>query len=141
MIVDASVIVKWLNSSELDSDKALLLYKGHIERTTQISVPQLLFIEIANYLATNTKTSEANIRKSLNFLYESNLIICPVTEDLLIEAAILAKKHKTSVYDMVYAVLAKRNNTKLITADSKFANKVNFSFVQTLSKQASVKTI
>lgn len=134
MIVDASVVVKWLNSNELDSNKAFLLYKEHIERGNQISVPQLLFIEIANYLATNTHTSTANIKKSLNFLYESNFIICAVTEDSLIEAAVLAKKHKTSVYDMVYAVLAQKNNTTLITADNKFANKVNFPFVQTLSR-------
>lgn len=134
MIVDASVVVKWLNKNELDSDNAFLLYKEHIEKTNEISVPQLLFIEIANYLATNTNTSRANIKKSLNFLYRSNLIICTVTEDLLIEAAILAKRYKTSVYDMIYAVLAKKNNTTLITADNKFANKVNFTNVQTLSK-------
>lgn len=134
MIVDASVVVKWLNSNELDSDKAFLLYKKHIERGDQISVPQLLFIEIANYLAANTNTSEANVKKSLNFLYESNLIVCAITEDLLIEAAILAKKYKTSVYDMIYAVLARGNKTTLITADNKFADKVNFPFVQTLSR-------
>lgn len=134
MIVDASVVVKWLNSNELDSNKALILYKDHIEKGNQISVPQLLFIEIANYLATNTNTSKANIEKSLNFLYKSNLIICSVTEDLLIEAATLAKKYKTSAYDMIYAVLAKKNKTKLITADNKFANKVKFPFVQTLAK-------
>lgn len=134
MIVDASVVVKWLNRNELDSDKAFLLYKDHIEKGNQISVPQLLFIEIANYLVTNTHTSSANIKKSLSFLYASNLTICAVTEGLLIEAAILAKKYKTSVYDMVYAVLAQKNNTTLITADSKFVRKVNFSFVETLSK-------
>lgn len=134
MITDASVVVKWLNSNELDAEKALILYKKHIEGKNPISVPQFLFIEIANYLATNTKTSEVNIKKSLNFLYESNLIICPVAQDLLVEAAILAKKYKTSVYDMIYAVLASKNNDKLITADNKFARKVNLPFVQTLSK-------
>lgn len=35
---------------------------------------------------------------------------------------------------MVYAVLAKKNNTTLITADNKFANRVNFANVETLSK-------
>lgn len=134
MIIDASVVVKWLNKNELDSDKAFALYKEHIEKGNQISAPQLLFIEIANYLATNTNTSQTNIKKSLNFLYESILTICAVTEDVLIEAAILAKKYKTSVYDMIYAVLAKKNNTILITADNKFASKVKFPFVQTLSK-------
>lgn len=134
MIVDASVVVKWLNKNELDSDSAFILYKKHIEKRNLISVPQFLFIEIANYLAINTNTSRANIKESLNLLYRSNLIICAVTEALLVEAAILAKKYKTSVYDMIYAVLAKKNNTTLTTADNKFANKVNFSFVQTLSK-------
>ena len=125
MIVDASVVVKWLNNNELDSDKAFLLYKKHIEKKKQISVPQLLFVEIANYLATSTHTSEANIRKSLNFLYESNLIIYPITQDSLIEAAMLAKKHKTSVYDMIYAVLAQKNKTTLITADNKLLKTPN----------------
>ena len=134
MIVDASVVVKWLNSNELDSDNAFILYKEHVEKVNAISVPQFLFIEIANYLAVNTNTSRANIKESLNFLYRSNLIICEVTEAMLVEAAILAKKHKTSVYDMVYAVIAKNKKVNLITADNKFANKVNFTFVQTLSR-------
>lgn len=134
MIVDASVVIKWLNNNEKDADKAFSLYERHIEGKDEISVPAFLFIEIANYLATNTHTSETNIKKSLEFLYGSNLIICPITEDLLIESAVLAKKHKTSVYDMIYAVLAKKNKTTLITADNKFAGKAKFPFIKTLSK-------
>lgn len=37
MIVDASVVVKWLNKNELDSDKAFILYKEHVEKVNQIS--------------------------------------------------------------------------------------------------------
>lgn len=134
MIVDASVVVKWLNQSEQDADKALFLYKNHIEEKEQISIPQFLYVEIANYLATKTNSSEDSIKEGLQFLYDSHLTVYGTTQTALLETAVMARKYKTSVYDMLYAVLAKANNTLLITADKRFAKSVNFPFVKLLTE-------
>ena len=43
--IDASVASKWILSHEEYSDKALNLYKKHIENEEEILVPTLLFIK------------------------------------------------------------------------------------------------
>ncbi|MBI5621043.1 PIN domain-containing protein, partial [Candidatus Gottesmanbacteria bacterium] len=56
--------------------------------------------------------------------------------DDVVKSALLAHKKKTSVYDMLYAVIAKRLGTDLITADDQFVRKTKFSHVKLLSEYA-----
>lgn len=132
--IDASVATKLINTQEKESDIAEKLFQAHIKETEKILVPTLLFFEVANALATKSDLKEEYIRRGLSLLYNANFVIYEVNQKDMIEATLLAKKYKTSVYDMIYAVIAKNKKVKLITADNKFANKVNFPFVQTLSK-------
>lgn len=134
IVLDASVVTKFINTQEKESDIAEKLFRAHIEETEKILVPTLLFFEVANALATKSDLKEEYVKRGLRLLYDANFVIHEVNQEDMIEAALLAKKHKTSVYDMVYAVLAKKNKMTLITADNKFAHKVNFPFVQSLSK-------
>lgn len=134
IVLDASVATKFINTQEKESNIAEKLFQAHIEETEKILVPTILFFEVANALATKADLKEEYIKRGLSLLYNANFVICEVNQGDMIEAALLAKKYKTSVYDMVYAVIAKNKKVNLITADNKFANKVNFSFVQTLSK-------
>ncbi len=130
--IDASVATKLINTQEDGADRAKKLLLSHIEDREQIVVPSLLFVEIANVLATKSHMKKAYVQKALHLLYEAKFVVHEIKEDDLIESAILAKKHGTSVYDMVYAVIAKKRKIKLITADKKFAKQVNFPFVQIL---------
>ena len=132
--LDASVVTKFINTQEKESDIAEKLFQAHIEETEKILVPTLLFFEVANALATKSDLKDEYIKRGLSLLYNANFAIYEVNQEDMIEASLLAKKYKTSVYDMVYAVIAKNKKVNLITADNKFANKVNFPFVQTLSK-------
>ncbi len=134
IIVDASIAIKWLNQDEEDSELALSLYKNHIEEKEKILLLQFLFIEVANYLATKSSTSEEHIKEGLQLLFETSFSIHQTIDEEIIEAATLAKKYGTSVYDMLYAVIAKRNNCLLVTADTKFAEKVRFPFVKTIKE-------
>lgn len=134
IVLDASVVTKLINTQEKESEIAEKLFQAHIEDIEKILVPTLLFFEVANALATKSDLKEEYIKRGLSLLYNANFVICEVNQEDMVEAALLAKKYKTSVYDMVYAVLARNKKIDLITADNKFANKVNFPFVQTLSK-------
>ncbi len=134
IVLDASVVTKFINTQEKESDIAEKLFQAHIEEAEKILVPTLLFFEVANALATKSDLKDEYIERGLSLLYNANFVIYQVNQKDMIEASLLAKKYKTSVYDMVYAVIAKNKKVDLITADNKFANKVNFSFVQTLSK-------
>lgn len=132
IIVDASIVFKWIKSGEHDADKALLLYNDHIYGKEEVLVPSLLFIEIANAIATKSKTTEKVIKQAIHFLYAAQLHVYEEGMEDILEVSVLAKKHKTSVYDMLYAVIAKRKKIFLITADAQFVKKTRFSFVKAL---------
>lgn len=134
IVVDASVVIKWLKSDEIDSDRARLLYTQHKNKEKNIIVPQLLFFEVANYLSTKSRSSEENIKMALGFLFRLKLAIHGVQDKELIETAKLAKKYKTSVYDMLYAVIAKKHKIILVTADERFMKVTEFPFVKLLSE-------
>ena len=134
IVLDASVATKFINTQEKESDIAEMLLQAHVEEKEKIIVPSLLFFEVANALATKTDLKEEYIKRGLRLLYDANFVIYEVNQEDIIESALLAKKYKTSVYDMAYVIIAKNKKINLITADHKFTNKVNFSFVKTLSK-------
>ena len=131
IVVDASVAFKWFTSeNEVYREKALIILQNHLKNIETIMVPSLIYLEVANALVTKIKSTEKTIKKNLQFLNEADLKIDSFTKTDYINAAILAKKHKTTVYDMLYAVIAKKLNTILITADDKFIEKTKFSFVK-----------
>jgi len=132
IIVDASVAIKWIYK-ETDSETAVFLLQRHLKQEQNITVPHFLFIEVANVLATKSRYSQQDITEGMKFLSQSHLEIYEIVHEDIIYAAQLAKEYKTSVYDMLYAVIAKRSNCTLITADEKFAQKVKFPFVKVLA--------
>lgn len=132
-IIDASIAIKLINTQEEGSSSAFNLLLAHIKGQEKIIVPSLLFIEVANALATKSLVKEDFIKQGIHLLYEANFIVFEINQKMLTESAALAKEYGTSVYDMVYAVIAKNKNIHLITADKKFAKKVNFKFIEVLS--------
>ena len=130
IVIDSSVAFKWLKSKdEPHYEKAAALLEQYIKGEVRIVAPNLLFIEIANALATKTASKPKTILADLRALYDFGLEIYRETEDDVATSSLLARKKKTSVYDMLYAVIAKRLGTELITADEQFVRKTKFSHV------------
>lgn len=134
IVIDASVAVKLINKNEEHREYAQNLYQKHLEGKEKIVVPELLFIEVANYLATKTNTTRNDIKEGIFLLEKSSFIIGTIQFSMLLEATFLAKECKTTVYDMLYVVVAKMKNTILITADEKFIKRVNLPYVKSLTE-------
>ncbi|MGI8419997.1 MAG: type II toxin-antitoxin system VapC family toxin [Candidatus Levyibacteriota bacterium] len=134
IIVDTSIAIKWLRADEDGHEEALILYKNHIEKINEIIVPELFYIEAANALATNKVLSKDDISEGMAFLYEAQFRKHQITHEAVVEAALLANQYRTSVYDMLYAVIAKSKDALLVTADKKFARATNFFHVTLLTK-------
>ncbi|PIS17909.1 hypothetical protein COW38_01285 [Candidatus Collierbacteria bacterium CG17_big_fil_post_rev_8_21_14_2_50_45_7] len=133
--VDASVAFKWFKSDNEDYyQESSQLLKQHLIGTSKILVPQFIFLELSNALGTKTATSIELAKKHIQNLYKFNLEVYLPSQKDIINSLILAKKYNTSVYDMLYAVVAKRNKCKLITADRKFIEKTTFSHVIHISE-------
>ena len=132
IVIDASVAIKWIRQEESCRHQALLLHAQHLSATQAIIVPELFFIEIANALATKSDFSAPEVKTGLELIYQAHLNIYQLHQTDIFTAAQLAKKYKTSVYDMLYAVIAKTHHTTLITADENFLKKTRFKFVKLL---------
>lgn len=134
IVIDASVAFKWFDKREEFRDKSLLILHNHLDNSNKIVVPSLLYLEVANALVTKTNTKTETVKEDLDKLNNSNLQIHSFTKQEYIEAAVLSRKHGTTVYDMLYAVIAKKLRTVLITADQSFIKKTKFPFVKPLSE-------
>ncbi|OGG25753.1 hypothetical protein A2960_05400 [Candidatus Gottesmanbacteria bacterium RIFCSPLOWO2_01_FULL_39_12b] len=134
IVIDTSIAVKWIMKDEEDSDKALILYQNHLLKKETILVPRLLYIEIANSFITKSSSSLSTIEKNIRFLYGVKLSAYDPDENDMLVTVQQANKSKTTVYDMLFAVVAKRHDTILITADEKFVQKTKFPYVRLLSE-------
>ncbi len=135
IIIDASVAAKWLFKNEQDTKRAKEILESHIAGEDKIIVPDLFFYEIANMAVTKGYLSSQRTIHFLTKIYEAQLTVYSITESNVKEAAKLAKKYKTSVYDMLYAVVAKTQKTNLITADEQFIKQTGFKFVKPLKSR------
>lgn len=131
IVIDASVANKLVLDEE-GHELVKKIFRSHISETEPIIVPDFLLYEIANTLATKGALSVNRITRSLTKIYRANLNIHHCDEIEVKVAANLAKKYKTSVYDMLYVVVAKKHKADLITADEKFINQTKFKFVKLL---------
>lgn len=132
VVIDASIANKLLLPLEEGHEATRRVFQRHIENKERIVVPDLLFYEVANTLATKKNIPLPLINKSLDQLYSAHLGVVSFSEKQMKAAATLARENMASVYDATYAVLAQEKHCDLITADKKFAKQVNLPFVKIL---------
>ncbi len=129
IVIDTSIAVKWFMHGEEFESQALNILGNHLNQTTPIIAPDLLSLEIANVFATKSAYPKSEIQEGMQKLASYQLSFIPLDHDTLIKATLLAKKHGTAVYDMLFAVIAKKHRCSLITADQRFIEKTQFSHV------------
>jgi predicted nucleic acid-binding protein len=124
IVLDSSVALKWIFADEAGAEHAMRVRDDHISAKNEIAVPSLFFYEIANVLATKVRLSpeEALVAFELISAFEFNVHELDNPEYL--DAMTLAMKHRISVYDASYHVLANRLGCRFLTADRKFWEKV-----------------
>lgn len=120
IVLDSSVALKWIFADEDGVEHAVSVRDDHISGKNEIAVPTLFFYEIANVLATKVKLSHEEAQEAFELIsaFEFNVLELDNLEYL--EAMALADKHKVSVYDASYHVLADRLGCRFLTADRKF---------------------
>ncbi len=119
-VFDASVIVKWFVDDPLTGDAvdARLAHRPAV-------APSLALVEVANALRRYVVRGEldpSTARDDLSLV--SAVVELEDHTDLVEEAFALACRLNHSMTDCLYAVLARRRNLPLITADRKLARKL-----------------
>lgn len=125
MVLDASIIVKWVKSADEEKVGEARLYFEQLRRKEiEITVPDLIFYELANLASRQSDEAQKIYLELINNLFNSDIKIVPPDQELIREAVNIAYSFKVSAYDAAYLALASRFQTKLVTADSKLCAKV-----------------
>jgi predicted nucleic acid-binding protein len=122
VVVDASVVVKWLVAEE-DSEAALFVRTSH-----DVAAPDFVFVECRNALLSKFRRRELQRREaeegqSTLEKIEAGITILP-TLPMLRRAFAIAVDLGEPIYDCIYLAAALATDRKLITADERFAAKV-----------------
>ncbi len=120
VVVDASVAAKWL-LPEQDGDKAAAVLSAWNDGVVSLLAPDLLGVEIANTLwktAARGLLERGDAARLFTRFERLSLPLVP-TVSLIGEALSMSLSYQHPVYDCVYAVLAAREQSGLLTADEK----------------------
>ncbi len=122
MVVDASIVVKWL-INEVDSPEALALGDSWAEAGVALVAPYLLPFEIANALYRRVLQAELSLERAsslVEFLLDMGIELreTPLVHVRAIEIA--SELGQRAAYDSHYLALAEELDCELWTADARF---------------------
>lgn len=135
VIIDTSLVYKWIIYEEPReiTESARKLLRRFLNGKEKILCPNLILYELANTLAYKTKLSNSDTDTVWRKFSDINLPLENPTKDFMKKCIDFSIQYHVSVYDASYAVLAIEKNCILLTADSKFAKKINLPFVKLLT--------
>jgi predicted nucleic acid-binding protein len=118
-VVDASVGIKLFIDEPLSDIAHALFEKLTEDPPVELFVPDLFYIECTNILVKYVRRFGRSLEDSRTDLADLTLLAIKSTptRDLMEDALVLANDKNLTAYDACYAVLAKRMDIPLITAD------------------------
>ena len=120
LVVDASVVVKWV-VSETESEEAAKLIKA-----APIAAPDLLIAECANILWKKVRRKELRADEAFlaaRLIERADIELCP-SRNLLETATRVAVELDHPAYDCIYLALAELNDWRFVTADGRLLRKL-----------------
>lgn len=125
-VLDSSVIVKWFSSENEESrDRALYLLNLYKNEKVDLYIPELAFYEIANALRYNKNFSEKEVRNILKYLFDLDLFMVNMDENIIDLSLEIAYEDNITAYDAVFIALANVLKIPLITANPGHQKKAN----------------
>jgi len=126
IVVDASVAVKWF-TAEKDTDKALKLKDSYLSGELELIAPTLIYYEVANALRFHPyyRLTEKELFDAITALKEMQIAIEPTMEMWLKTFKISVTSEEISIYDAIYVAVSLALDTRLVTSDRKFVEKLN----------------
>jgi len=120
-VLDTSVVIKWFSvRGESDLPNALQLRDELYAGKCSVTVPDLLFYEIANALRYNPNFTGEDVQDALLSLANMDLLVRRFDSLVSGKTLELAYRFGITVYDACFLALAKTEEMNLVTADYKF---------------------
>lgn len=126
-VLDASVGIKLFIEEEFSDKVQRLFAKLAEDPQAEIHVPDLFYIECADILLKYTRRFDRPLEDSLADLSGLNelALITTSTSELVEDALLLAGGKDLTAYDACYAILARKLELPLITADAPLAKAID----------------
>jgi predicted nucleic acid-binding protein len=137
VVVDASVVVKWI-LPEPGHERALRLLDLYQDEKLDLIAPHLLLAEVGNVLWKRQRRGEIS-RTVAQRCFQQLVVDSPIlleSPQVSASALELAMAHDRTVYDCTYLAWALEQRCDLVTADEKLFRAVSpaFSCVQSLQR-------
>ena len=130
IVVDTSVLIKWIKTKNEDLVKEARRLLTDIERRPlEVHVPALLLYEVGNIFLLKTDFDVTGLNDALSKLEALPFTIAPPATPLLSRAARLGREFRLTFYDASFLALAVELNCPFITADRRL-----FDRTRTLSR-------
>ncbi|MGH7965856.1 MAG: type II toxin-antitoxin system VapC family toxin [Candidatus Binatia bacterium] len=136
LVIDASIVVKWLNPHEALADKATLIRDDYEQGRISLVVPTFWDYEVANGI--NKAVARSHLSEQEGHEAMALLLAVRAQKEALPspqESYDLARRYQRSVYDSWYLSLAEKMGCEFWTADQKLYNAIKdkVSFVKWLA--------
>lgn len=120
-VIDSSVAFKWLDPSESGAGLAVEMLRQHQRDEIALVVPAHLPLEVLNVLVSR-RAEQDEVQDAVGFLADAELLIAPLDDTLLAEAARIAFEDRLALYDAAFIALAVLLEAPLVTADRRQAS-------------------
>jgi len=121
VVVDSSVAVKWfVDEGENHVPAALDLLQGHLDGVFTLAAPEHLRLEVLNALRYR-RLDDVHLLEAADRLDLVQLQWYSVDGALARSAIALSGEHRLTIYDAVFAALAKLLDCELVTDDRRLA--------------------
>ena len=123
LVLDASVVIKWLNPNEPLAEKAIVSRDDYERGSISLIVPLFWGYEVVNGLnkaVARGHLTEEEGREAIALLLALQVEKVPLPSSR--ESYELARQYKRSVYDSWYLSLAEKTGCEFWTADQKLYN-------------------
>lgn len=123
LIVDSSVIVKWLNrTKEQNLEQADRILNQAQNEEVELIAPELAKYEVGNVLITKG-IAASEVKISLKLLYDLPITFITESLDLAEQTYVLADSLGVTYYDASFLSLAKQYDATLVTENIKHQGK------------------
>jgi len=119
VVIDSSAILKWFfGQNEENPHLSLNAREKHLNYEIILCAPELIYFEVINIMIFRIQ-DEVLLVNNLKSLQITNIKIFHQSEESMLTATRLAKKHNLTFYDSSYLCLAVKNDARLLTYDKK----------------------
>jgi predicted nucleic acid-binding protein len=122
--IDASVHINALNPAEKGSAESQAFLQKVYQEALTVYSPTLLWVEVAAALARVFDSPAQGIALAQALRILPGHIWVPLDEDLAGQAYVIAAEHRLRGADAVYAAVARRYQTTLVTTDQQQINRL-----------------